>query len=507
MSLSFVLIIISAILSKQDAPCWRIAPRLPKCRECWNALPIGQQRENERPKCRFYNFRRLVTTKSGQLAVAGFLDPFMSVFLFFFLNSAFHFLSFLLIDVFVVHFRDASEEDLSLWLPQPEKSIQELDENTSLFLLVQMADKFCSIVQTEKEAKDEIGGCTTQQIAWKRAVEGVCVMCDVCKTTLFNFHWTCEKCGTVVCIDCYESRKAAKSPSGIKDDKKKVLVPLLAPYSLLLTYNLYLHLKLFPQDEKLDRYGWLFCTSRSGHDPDKLMPTQIIAGKALKHMNLLVHSYQKQWNVDQYCDCPKSTANGGVGSENGDNQTDPDLKIPNVWTGVALSEEKIMAEFNKLYGKGEVAGNGSDSESDSDEEEGLTLREIILRARKDWGQNTKQTTVPVTKQKRMETVEDIVSCVIEHEKALANTPSVADAILGKETNEEQDNVVDVGHLTRRDAFRSGLQREMLPPRLMVHTESSEIYPGVLHSWLCNGKVLKLHDPSNIKNYEIFQVID
>ena len=104
MSLSFVLIIISAILSKQDAPCWRIAPRLPKCRECWNALPIGQQRENERPKCRFYNFRRLVTTKSGQLAVAGFLDPFMSVFLFFFLNPSFCVLSFLFIDVFVVHF-------------------------------------------------------------------------------------------------------------------------------------------------------------------------------------------------------------------------------------------------------------------------------------------------------------------------------------------------------------------------------------------------------------------
>ena len=227
-----------------------------------------------------------------------------------------------------MHFRDASEEDLSLWLPQPEKSIQELDENTSLFLLVQMADKFCSIVQTEKEAKDEIGGCTTQQIAWKRAVEGVFVMCDVCKTTLFNFHWTCEKCGTVVCIDCYESRKAAKSPSGGKDDKKKVLVHFLASNSSLLTYNLYLHLKLFPQDEKLDRYGWLFCTSRSGHDPDKLMPTQIIAGKALECMGRLVHSYRKQWSIAQFCDCPEglesnkaieatsanSETNGGVNS-------------------------------------------------------------------------------------------------------------------------------------------------------------------------------------------------
>ena len=74
---SFNIKIISAILSKQDAPCWRIAPLLPKCRECWNAPQIGQQRENERRRCRFYGFRRLVTTKSGQLAVAGFLDPFL----------------------------------------------------------------------------------------------------------------------------------------------------------------------------------------------------------------------------------------------------------------------------------------------------------------------------------------------------------------------------------------------------------------------------------------------
>ena len=48
-----------------------------------------------------------------------------------FFKSAFCVLSFLLINVFVEHFRDVSEEDLRLWLPQPEKSIEELDENTN----------------------------------------------------------------------------------------------------------------------------------------------------------------------------------------------------------------------------------------------------------------------------------------------------------------------------------------------------------------------------------------
>ncbi len=45
---------------------------------------------------------------------------------------------------------------------------------------------------------------TDKKIAWKRVVQGVREMCDVCETTLFNFHWACSKCGFVVCIDCYK---------------------------------------------------------------------------------------------------------------------------------------------------------------------------------------------------------------------------------------------------------------------------------------------------------------
>lgn len=41
-------------------------------------------------------------------------------------------------------------------------------------------------------------------VIWKRVVKGVREMCDLCDTTLFNYHWTCGKCGFVVCIDCYE---------------------------------------------------------------------------------------------------------------------------------------------------------------------------------------------------------------------------------------------------------------------------------------------------------------
>ena len=43
-------------------------------------------------------------------------------------------------------------------------------------------------------------------VAWKRVVQGVREMCDVCEATLFNKHWACGKCGFVVCIDCYRTR-------------------------------------------------------------------------------------------------------------------------------------------------------------------------------------------------------------------------------------------------------------------------------------------------------------
>ena len=33
-------------------------------------------------------------------------------------------------------------------------------------------------------------------------------MCDVCETTIFNFHWVCHRDGFVVCIDCHRRRVA-----------------------------------------------------------------------------------------------------------------------------------------------------------------------------------------------------------------------------------------------------------------------------------------------------------
>lgn len=59
----------------QSGPCFEVAPRLAKCRECrWSPA----QRDKDMPNifCRFYAFRRLKYTKNRQLAIAGFSDPY-----------------------------------------------------------------------------------------------------------------------------------------------------------------------------------------------------------------------------------------------------------------------------------------------------------------------------------------------------------------------------------------------------------------------------------------------
>lgn len=115
------------------------------------------------------------------------------------------------------------QEDLKLWLPNSENPPKDLDLETSRFLLKQVGDHFCDLLIQEKDSNAEhmsegknycsvrltIFSCihyifSDKIVAWKRVVQGVREMCDVCETTLFNFHWACGKCGFVVCIDCYK---------------------------------------------------------------------------------------------------------------------------------------------------------------------------------------------------------------------------------------------------------------------------------------------------------------
>lgn len=109
-----------------------------------------------------------------------------------------------------------------------------VDKTTATYILGSIGDKFCQMVLTENAAatwvkKDgeeslngwlgltridsnlRIGGVSSAKLAWKRAVRGVREMCDACEVTLFNVHWVCQKCGFVVCLDCYKAKERRTS--------------------------------------------------------------------------------------------------------------------------------------------------------------------------------------------------------------------------------------------------------------------------------------------------------
>jgi len=80
----------------------------------------------------------------------------------------------------------------------------------SLQLISHLGDQLCALLQQEREMleiKKELGKNGNNY--WKRMVDHVREMCDVCATTVFNYHWTCDNCGFMVCPECFKARKSA----------------------------------------------------------------------------------------------------------------------------------------------------------------------------------------------------------------------------------------------------------------------------------------------------------
>ncbi|NWY04581.1 JHD2C protein, partial [Nothoprocta ornata] len=164
----------------QDDSCSEIGPNLQKCRECrLIRSKKGEESTHSPVFCRFYYFRRLSFSKNGVVRIDGFSSP-----------------------------DQYDDEALSLWTHENYED-DELDLETSKYILDMIGDKFCQLVTSEKTAMSWVK--KDAKIAWKRAVRGVREMCDACEATLFNIHWVCQKCGFVVCLDCYKAKERKSS--------------------------------------------------------------------------------------------------------------------------------------------------------------------------------------------------------------------------------------------------------------------------------------------------------
>lgn len=56
-----------------------------------------------------------------------------------------------------------------------------------------------------------------------------------------------------------------------------------------------------------DEKSWLLCTNRQGHEQEKLMLTQIIAGDSLAVLGRRVHETRAAHAIPMYCGCAQST--------------------------------------------------------------------------------------------------------------------------------------------------------------------------------------------------------
>ncbi|NXQ63642.1 KDM3B demethylase, partial [Anthoscopus minutus] len=227
----------------QDGSCINVAPHLHKCRECrlerYRKFK-EQEQDDSTVACRFFHFRRLVFTRKGILRVEGFLNP-----------------------------QQSDSDAMSLWIPSSAPA-EGIDLETSKYILANVGDQFCQLVMSEKEAMMMVE--PHQKVAWKRAVRGVREMCDVCETTLFNIHWVCRKCGFGVCLDCYRLRKNRP-----RSETEEI------------------------GDEEV--FSWLKCAKGQSHEPENLMPTQIIPGTALYNIGDMVHAARGKWGIKANCPC------------------------------------------------------------------------------------------------------------------------------------------------------------------------------------------------------------
>ena len=224
----------------QDCPCYQASAELPFCREC-RMVPKKERDEmilrgkfiedTSNITCSFYSFRKLQMTRLGHLMVQGYLDPV----------------------------KDPKPEDLKLWTPDPNKIPENADIEKTKYILGLIGDQFCHMVQQERNCVQVHMGAN-KAVSWKLAVKGVREMCDVCRTTIFNYHWICGVCGMFVCLDCYQFRRGGL----VKDDK-----------------NL---------DRGTDDYKWPYCTTGSEHLLTNLMLAAVIPQSCLTDLAKKVHS-------------------------------------------------------------------------------------------------------------------------------------------------------------------------------------------------------------------------
>ncbi|XP_054832812.1 lysine-specific demethylase 3B isoform X1 [Eublepharis macularius] len=508
----------------QDGSCINVAPHLHKCRECrlerYRKFK-EQEQDDSTVSCRFFHFRRLIFTRKGILRVEGFLNP-----------------------------QQSDPDAMSLWIPSSSPA-EGIDLETSKYILANVGDQFCQLVMSEKEAMMMVE--PHQKVAWKRAVRGVREMCDVCETTMFNIHWVCRKCGFGVCLDCYRLRKNRP-----RSETEEI------------------------GDEEV--FSWLKCAKGQSHEPENLMPTQIIPGTALYNIGDMVHAARGKWGIKANCPCinrqnksvlrpavtngisqqlpsmnpgvstsgNESTFSSGTGTAEGrqletnevpksestegkaaepvktdalatssSSETKPTKSLcpetspssalhwlADLATQKAKEETKDAGSLRSVLNKESQSPFGLDSfnssakaspltpklfnslllgpTASSNKTEGSSLRDLLNSGPGKLPQAPLDTGIPFP---------PVFSGASTGTKSKASLPNFLDHIIASVVENKK-----MSDAAKRASNLPDTQKEVKEMVMGLNV----LDPHTSHSWLCDGRLLCLHDPSNKNNWKIFR---
>jgi len=433
-------------------------------------------------------FRRLRKRKNGTISAAGFQLP-----------------------------DHAAVEDLRPWL-EGDKDM--MDKNTSLYILLNIGGQFCSVMQQEKKAITQAG--EKMSVAYKRAVQGVREMCDVCATTIFNMHWVCHRCGFGVCLDCYNLRvKERQEQSG-------------------------------QVGKRVFEFKWLTCCPGVCHQPKMLSVTQIIPKTILSDLGDELHRVRELWNIGTTCPCkgfvkskPSNSAEITELSDGTMDTTENSQYQTNASDScVGESEKREASEATPKPGFVSSTVNqtpiGSDSSFDGSDDVNLICDEITAvestaNREQEWLTEEKRRN-HFTKKAGFGLV-DAKPCNNKNESAglslLMDYNSSADAspcdspakLKGGTFNFSFASGLDL--LALAADWNRGTEKAITPESQPVTTASEatraescdELRQSTAHvpchsdvnsntdaphSWLCEGRLLRLHDPRSPGNMKAFE---
>lgn len=293
---------------EQKCVCLYLPSNIPKCIECHTFLKMNLTLcDYDKNLCRLYAFRQLKFTNKGNITVANYLDPY----------------------------KDADDTDLSIWLPSELISTpSNFNIKASMKILEDIGSLFCKFVQDENKAS-KLNWKTNKKrrILWKKYVCDMRELCDVCKTTIFNYHWCCRKCGFVVCVDCFRAKLGDKEFSKMSSMKNKV---------------------------------WLPCSDLKEHQVDKLSITKIIAGNALSQISNIMHEVCQEYNILLDCNCYQKW-------------------IPNKYLDTVDKASLIIDESNEWF------SNTRDEIDDDDDYQITPLRLIMNKVHQQFHQSNNET--------------------------------------------------------------------------------------------------------------------